>query len=112
MVFAISAETTPPTLVLRRKRRHVNCSFSPGAVGAAGAARLRATVRFPTGRAATAAFAGAFAGAFALAPARVEAAFAGAFARVVVFFAGFFSFSVFSAIGLCLPAAFSHPPEK
>src|SRR2546423_1124374 len=112
MVFAIFAETTTPTFVFRRKRRHVNCSFSPGAVGAAGAARFRATVRFPTGRAATAAFAGAFAGAFAVAAARVEAAFAGAFARAVVFVAGFFSFSVFSAIGLCLLAAFAHHREK
>src|SRR6266550_1617358 len=108
MVFAIFAETTTPTFVFRRKRRHVNCSFSPGAVGAAGAARLRATVRFPTGRAATAAFAGAFAGAFAVAAARVEAAFA----RVVVFVAVFFSLSVFSAIGLCLLGAFAHHREK
>src|SRR2546427_8673573 len=97
IVLAIFAETTTPTFVLRRRRRQVNCSFSPAAAGT-GATRLRATVRFPTGRVATAAFAGAFAGAAA----RVEAAFAGALARVVVVFAAvFFSgFSVFSAIGL------------
>src|SRR5438445_5735172 len=99
IVLAIFAETTTPTLVLRRSRRHVNCSFSPAAAGA-GAARLRATVRLPTGRAATAAFAGAFAtaaGAFAAAAgafaAAVARAFARAFARVVaaVFVAVFFS---------------------
>src|SRR5438132_884757 len=83
IVFAIFAETTTPTFVLRRSRRHVNCSFSPTAA-CAGATRLRATVRFPTGRAATAAFAGGFAGAFAAEAARAGAAFAGAFARVVV----------------------------
>src|ERR1700737_4152421 len=113
IVLAILAETTTPTFVLRRRRRHVNCSFSPGAA-ATGATRLRATVRFPTGRAATAAFAGAFAGAFAaVVDARVEAAFAGAFARVVaVFVVVFFSFSVFSAIGLCLLGAFADHREK
>jgi hypothetical protein len=108
IVFFIFAETTTPTFVLRRSFRHVNCSFSPTAV-ATGATRLRATVRFPTGRAATAAFAGAF----AVAAARVEAAFAGAFARVVVFAAVFFSvFSVFSAIGLTLSRSFAHHGEE
>src|SRR5438093_8878912 len=113
IVLAIFAETTTPTFVFRRSRRHVNCSFSPTATGA-GATRLRATVRFPTGRAATAAFAVAFAGAFAVAAARVAAAFAGAFARVVVFVAVvFFSFAVFSAIGLTtLGRSLSHHREE
>src|SRR5947207_488349 len=117
IVLAIFAETTTPTFVFRRKRRHVNCSFSPAAAGA-GAARLRATVRLPTGRAATAAFAGAFtaaagalaaaAGAFAAAVAR---AFAGAFARVVVVFVAVF-FSVFSATGVTLSRSLAHHGEK
>src|SRR6266853_5010353 len=112
IVFAIFAETTTPTFVLRRKRRQVNCSFSPGAA-VAGATRLRATVRFPTGRAVTAAFAGAFAGAFAaVVDARAAGAFAGAFARVVVVFVVFFSFSVFSAIGLRLLGTFTHHREE
>src|SRR5206468_8109850 len=113
IVLAIFAETTTPTFVFRRSRRHVNCSFSPTATGA-GATRLRATVRFPTGRAATAAFAGAFAGAFAVAAARVEAALAGAFARAVVdFVVVFFSFSVFSAIAaLTLSRSFAHHREE
>src|SRR6267143_3326857 len=111
IVLAIFAETTTPTFVLRRSRRHVNCSFSPATAGT-GATRLRATVRFPTGRAAIAAFAGAFAGAFAAA-ARVVAAFAGAFARVVVFAVVFFSvFSVFSAIRLTLGRSLSHHGEE
>src|SRR5436189_1771219 len=115
IVLAIFAETTTPTFVFRRKRRHVNCSFSPAG---AGAARLRATVRLPTGRAATAAFAGAFtaaagalaaaAGAFAAAVAR---AFAGAFARVVVVFVAVF-FSVFSATGVTLSRSLAHHGEK
>src|SRR5437870_13245786 len=113
IVFAIFAETTTPTFVLRRSRRHVNCSFSPTAA-CAGATRLRATVRFPTGRAATAAFAGgfagAFAGAFAAEAARAGAAFAGAFARVVVLAAVFFS--VFSAIGLTLTGSLAHHREQ
>src|SRR6185437_60257 len=113
IVFDIFAETTTPTFVLRRKRRQVNCSFSPGAV-AAGATRLRATVRFPTGRATTAAFAGAFAGAFAaVEAARVEAALAGAFSRVVAaLVVVFFSLSVFSAIGLRLLGTFAHHREE
>src|SRR5438034_4365027 len=97
IVLAIFAETTTPTFVFRRKRRHVNCSFSPAAAGT-GAARLRATVRLPTGRAATAAFPGAF----AVDAERVDAACAGAFARggrAVVFFS---VFSVFLAIALTL----------
>src|SRR6266566_2300724 len=102
IVLAIFAETTTPTLVLRRSRRQVNCSFSPAATGT-GAARLRATVRLPTGRAATAAFAGAFAAA-----ARV---FAGALARVVVVFVAVF-FSVFSATGVTLSRSLAHHREK
>src|SRR5256885_11921375 len=104
IVLAIFAETTTPTLVLRRSRRQVNCSFSPAAAGT-GAARLRATVRLPTGRAATAAFAGAFAAAAgAFAAARV---FAGALARVVVVFVAVF-FSVFSATGVTLSRSLAH----
>src|SRR5437899_7664621 len=117
IVLAIFAETTTPTLVLRRSRRQVNCSFSPAAAGT-GAARLRATVRLPTGRAATAAFAGAFAaaaGAFAAAAgafaAAVARAFAGAFARVVVVFVAVF-FSVFSATGVTLSRSLAHHREK
>src|SRR5205807_1537390 len=109
IVLAIFAETTTPTLVLRRSRRQVNCSFSPAAAGS-GATRLRATVRLPTGRAATAAFAGAFAaaaGAFAAA-ARV---FAGALARVVVVFVAVF-FSVFSATGVTLSRSLAHHREE
>src|SRR3989442_13238526 len=80
IVFAIFAETTTPTLVLRRRRRHVHCSATPGI--AAGAVRLRATVRFATGRATTAALAGIFTGVFAARGA--GGVFAAAFARVVV----------------------------
>src|SRR5256712_4435180 len=109
IVFAIFAETTTPTFVLRRSRRHVNCSFSPTAAGT-GATRLRATVRLPTGRAATAALAGALAGAFAGAAARVAAAFAGAFARVAAFAVVFFS--VFSAIRLTLNRSLAHHREQ
>src|SRR5438094_9148105 len=108
IVLAIFAETTTPTLVLRRSRRQVNCSFSPAAAGT-GAARLRATVRLPTGRAATAAFAGAFAAAAgAFAAARV---FAGALARVVVVFVAVF-FSVFSATGVTLSRSLAHHREE
>src|SRR5947207_3607750 len=109
IVLAIFAETTTPTLVFRRRRRQVNCSFSPAATDT-GAARLRATVRLPTGRAATAAFAGAFAaaaGAFAAA-ARV---FAGALARVVVVFVAVF-FSVFSATGVTLSRSLAPHREE
>src|SRR5438270_8111079 len=106
IVLAIFAETTTPTLVLRRSRRQVNCSFSPATAGT-GATRLRATVRLPTGRAATAAFAGAFAAAEAGAFAAAVRVFAGAFARVVVVFAALF-LSVFSAIGLTLSRSLAH----
>src|SRR5438270_6809040 len=110
IVLAIFAETTTPTLVLRRSRRQVNCSFSPATAGT-GATRLRATVRLPTGRAATAAFAGAFAAAEAGAFAAAVRVFAGAFARVVVVFAALF-LSVFSAIGLTLSRSLAHHREQ
>src|SRR2546423_4717541 len=117
IVLAIFADTTTPTFVLRRRRRQVNCPFSPATAGT-GATRLRATVRLPTGRAATAAFAGAFAaaeaGAFAAAAGAFAAAvrvFAGAFARVVVVFAALF-LSVFSAIGLTLSRSLAHHREQ
>src|SRR5437588_4767819 len=90
-VFAIFAETTTPTLVLRRSRRQVKAS---GAPPAGTAVRFLATVRRPIGRAAPAALAGAliaraatFGGAFVARP-----ALAG------VFFSVFSVFSVFSAI--------------
>src|SRR6266566_1062909 len=116
IVLAIFAEATTPTLVLRRSRRQVNCSFSPAAAGT-GAARFRATVRLPTGRAATAAFAGAFAaaaGTFAAAAGAFAAAarvFAGALARVAVVFVAVF-FSVFSATGVTLSRSLAHHREK
>src|SRR5207237_10747853 len=116
IVLAIFAETTTPTLVLRRSRRQVNCSFSPAAAGT-GAARLRATVRLPTGRAATAAFAGALAaaaGAFPAAAGAFAAAarvFAGALARVVVVFVAVF-FSVFSATGVTLSRSLADHREE
>src|SRR5881628_2204505 len=105
IVLAIFAETTTPTFVFRRSRRHVNCSFSPTATGT-GATRLRATVRFPTGRAATAAFAGAFTGALAVAA-----------ARVVVFVVSFGGRGAeppdrFSAIRLTLSRSLSHHREE
>src|SRR5919109_1457585 len=98
-VLAIFAETTTPTLVLRRSRRQVKAS---GAPVAGAAVRLRATVRLAIGRAATAAFAGAF-GARAAAAAVFGAALvardrASAGFAAVFFSAVFAVFSVFSAI--------------
>src|SRR5438552_14478975 len=87
-VFAIFAETTTPTLVLRRSRRQVKAS---GAPAAGTAVRFLATVRRPIGRAATAALAGALI-------ARA-ATFGGAFVARPALAGVFFSvFSVFSAI--------------
>src|SRR5438270_12562899 len=100
IVFAIFAETTTPTFVLRRRRRQVNCSAGAPAAGAA--VRLRATVRFATGRAVVAARAGAFGAA-----ARVAAAFVAAARGRVVRAASFFS--LFSAIRLLrLGGALAH----
>src|SRR5947209_10460592 len=111
IVFAILAETTTPTLVLRRRRRQVHCSTAPG-VTAAGAVRFRATVRFATGRAATAAFAGAF-------TARVAAgaAFVAVFARGEAFAVSFGGRGAeppdfFSAIGFTLTRALAHHREE
>src|SRR5205807_3264049 len=70
-----------------------------------------ATVRLPTGRAATAAFAGAFAAAAGAFAAAVARAFAGAFARGVVVFVAVF-FSVFSATGVTLSRSLAHHGEK
>src|SRR2546430_178915 len=111
ILFTVGREDVGDALLLLERLRDVG-DAGRGRVGRAGPARWRAPVRFPTGRATPAAFAGALTGAFAVAAARVEAAFAGAFARVVVFVAVFFSLSVFSAIGLCLLGAFAHHREK